>query len=233
MNPKFFLSYINLHLCESYTLVGKINDEYVDIDLSKRFFDIPLDIKLDSQNTIDIDLKVNYNHQNDSFKAIPMLIWRTRGESPGKFIFHNLLRYNWFIENGITFLGSNSKLKLSLDIDHKTDEKTGHSMCINNKIMLNGFTLCRNNLEYIPNSWFVCYMTSKRGGKVNYRIHKNCFLPPINSQNRFNHITIGEKTIQLSKVLFYRKVENVWDYANCIKMTHAISSVTSYHHNLN
>ena len=223
---KVFLTYINVNCCESYTLTGTVNDQFVDIDASERFFHIPV-----KEGDNSFNLKINYHNQNDQFQAIPMCFTMQNINNKKRLhIFQSLSNHRWHIENQINWLGSESTLFANLLI--KTDLNESQKLFINNDLSLPGMAILEQDVRYKPNSWLVCYLPRTADlnivGSISFRIDQKFYVSPISEQERFNYVTIGNKTIMSSKVLFYQKINSVFDYLNCLKIGQLIASNVYY-----
>ena len=225
-----FLTYINVNCCDSYTLTGTINDEFVDIDASERFFHIPV-----KEGDNSLNLKINYHAQNDQFQAVPMCFtMQNKNKKKKVHIFQSLINHKWHIENQINWLGSGSTLFANLSISIGLQEGIGQNLFLNGNLLSNALTILQQDTRYKPNSWLVCYSpraidsSLSKLTPISFRIDQNFYVSPISSQERFNYVTIGNKTIMSSKVVFYQKIHSVYDYLNCLKIIHLIASTIYY-----
>ena len=241
---KIFLTYVNISECDSYTLTGKVNDEFVDIDASKRFVHIPLSVNTSGVSNY-INLKVNSIEQNDSFHCMPFLLWQSPfvetdpNQNFMKYRYHLFLpdMYNFFVQQSIDWLGTQSSIDTEIKIQKKLCPPDEPYLIINNNCHINRMRVAMKNFSYVPNSWFVCYKFYPKKWKDNkyknygpqknigIRVEKNLEISKISSITKFNYLKIGEKTIALDKVLYFAKINSIYDYMRNLKICERILSV--------
>ena len=250
---KIFLTYMNQSECPSYSLVGTVNDEFHDIDASQKFFDIPLYTDPDSEDIVlnSINFEVKTDMHDDKFCAIPVYFWRpwTKSYNNHKHkrnrikLYQPTVNTNFFTDLSLKWLGPTSSISCDVNLSHHQETLAGQcvyfgniqreTLAINNQASLNCTKLVSYRENYIPNSWFVCYRASTRphyyDTHISIRTHKNLFVSPIQSQSRYNYIVIGEKSIAMDRVIFYKKVNTIWDYLNCLKLCETVSGTSFYY----
>ena len=239
----FFLTYTCVTKCPSYTVAGTINDEYFEIDASNRFIHLPIKAGLNENYVNHISLQVKSTIHNDSFKAIPTFFWYIPDpkKKTRKKIFTNQSYNNWLLQDhSVQWLGPKSLCNFQVDSKLVQSPSRGGELIINNSQKLDALPLTMLDFDYVPNSWFVCYNTRKKdltGTKAwspltdpyySVRIHKNFSVGPIHTQDRFNYVTIGDKTIPLNSVTFFKKINTIWDWMNCVKMAHIFYNLNHY-----
>jgi len=237
MQEQIFLTYINTSECDSYTLTGTVNDAFVDIDVSKRFFHVPLNVTSEGF-TNSIKLKVNYIYQENSFQAMPILLWQPHhGNNLRQKYRYHLYQHddkNFFIKQSLPWLGSNTLIDSELKIKKKSSLELEPTLIINNTNKLSRTCVTMKNFTYIPDSWLVCYefyptkYKTTPGKNIGIRIEKNLKFSPICSKNKFNYVSIGQKIIGMDKILFFKKINSIWDYLNCFKICQSIVSAHYY-----
>lgn len=243
MTKDFFLTYTCFTECPTYTVAGTVNDEYFEIDASKRFIHIPIKVGINQNFVNNISLHVKSTIHNDEFKAIPTFFWciPDHSKKSRKKIFTNQSYNNWLLKNhSVQWLGPESSYDFKIDLKYILENAKENQLTINNSQSLNDLPLTMHDFDYIPNSWFVCYNTRKKdltGTKAwspltnphySYRINKNFSVGPIHLQDRFNYVTIGDKTIPLNSITFFKKVNTVWDWMNCFKMAHIFYNLNHF-----
>jgi len=230
----YYLTFINLELCESYSITGKINDEFVDIDASQRFFHLPVQASVDKFNSNKISVKVKCASQNDNFCAVPIFFWKNTTSRYRKRIFLSLNENNFFQNNSIDWLGSQSAIDCNLDLlgieatqsdQVINDEVFTFKLNVNKNKVLDSLQAFIINFNYQPNSWFVCYKTLKWNDRLSIRIVKSLEFSNIQAQNRFNFVKANNKILPLEKILFFQKINSVWDYIDCLRITQKFSSL--------
>lgn len=225
---QIFLTYMNQSECPSYTLTGTVNDQFYDIDASKKYFNIPVD---NGSNTI--DLKVNFLSQNNQFQSIPIgFSFQTKKMSTLHF-FQNLPDPHFFIKHGFEWLGTKSNINVQFHLHLERNKNRRWQMHFNHEYFADDLDILQYPaFDYTPNSWLVCYSPFNydlhRISPLSIRIEKNFYVSPISNQNRFNYITIGNKSVSLKKVQFYRKINSVFDYLNCLKIANLIQTSSYY-----
>ena len=233
MQEQIFLTFINSYECNTYSLTGTINGNFVDIDASQRFIHIPLET--DAQGYINhIRLKVNYTQQNNLFQSVPAMLWQhvqIGKRTKNRYNVSQPAQKNFFPNQLVNWLGSDSILELDLKLKkHMTKDRT--IIIINDD-----YTLPRQifamKFSYIPNSWMLCYRfyPSKIGNTyyhnghshhVGVRIDTDLQFSKIQSNSRYNYVTIGEKSIAMDKIIHFEKIQSIWDYLRCLKICERI-----------
>ena len=225
---QIYLTYINTTQCDSYTLTGTVNDNFIDLDASERFVHIPLMANEEGYNNT-INLQVNYTSQHDLFKCIPAMLWQAPKSSIARNrydLFQPPTRY-FLPKHSMTWLGSQSKIEGQI----KLKKPDATCMYVNDTNKLTRTRITMNNFCYIPQSWFVCYKNghSNEGDTYNYyasvRVSKNLQFSQITSNTTFNYISIGNKTIAMHRVLYYARINSIWDYLRCFKTCEHLLSV--------
>ena len=244
-----FIAYIMPKACQAYTVRCINNDNFYELDASGHFLHVPVVAGEHEPVTNDIKLNVQYSYHNEDFHATPFCIWRRspyyREKYVGITVFKPTVRpttddadNEWLLSQGLSWLGAGedtgtSEFKIDLQ-QVNTDDLT--TLQLNDIPVQTSVKMSNKQFEYIPNSWFVCYHWPghdhpRRNLHMSYRqdpyIHVNCSTS-MSSSDRWQYLTIGKKTLPMSDVFFYRKINSVRDYLSCIDMMLGIQNATVY-----
>lgn len=243
-----FIAYMMPKACQSYTVRCNNNDKFYELDASGHFFNVPVVSGEHEPVTNNIKLKVQCTHHDRSFHATPFCIWRRhpyqRKQYVGLTAFMPAVTpghgedHSWLLSQGVSWLGagddtSTAEFKIDLqqiDGEHKT------YLEINKTPVPTSMKMTNKEFAYIPNSWFVCYSVPgnpqvRTNLNMSYRqdpyIHVHCS-SSMSASDRFQYLTIGKRTLAMSDIFFYRKINSVQDYLSCMNMMLAIQNVAVY-----
>ena len=207
-----YIAYIMPYKCDTYSLIVEGTNGYHDLDASGHFCSVP--IRLDRPNQINITTQA-VSH-NDNFTAIPFCIYQVTRNI--KIFSMAGIENNVITQQCAEWLGPTSKIDVTVDVQY--DE---------HKTYLQGnphpLKIYRPSFEYKPNTWFVGLKTSQfhttkyqAYHPLTYRICNNLEVFHHGNNQMYNFIKADEKMFSYKRVLFYHKIDTVWDWLYCVRM---------------
>ena len=241
-----YVSYIIPKPCHGYSVRYQSGDIFNELDASGHFLNVPINLDENGAESMnDIKLKITSRFHDDAWQAIPFAF--TRQHKNEIKMEWNKLDYwgelleledknnnlNYFLKAGINFLNAgdiNKEITLKFKL-----QKQKQKLVLNDYVLSNRCTLVNRELTYVPNSWFVAY-DAKIGGNwpfthLAYRIDPSIKInvsTDMTKNDSFQYVTIGNKTVPMSKIAFYKKVNTYKDYLSCLNMVLAIQSSVIY-----
>ena len=219
-----YIAYIIPYECESYSLAVH-GDQYYDVDASGHFCHVPVSIGIEDPYTNKLSIRTKKIIDNDQFTAIPFCIYKITGTEklPTQLKIYSTTGFadNVISKHCSEWIGSKSEINIELPLSRNKDDNA-----LQQDNML--FRISRPTFEYKTNSWFVAYKTSKfRPARamsyqpLSYRIVDNVEVYHHGNNERYNFIKADEKMLPYQRILFYRKIDDVWDWLYCFKMLKA------------
>ena len=217
-----YIAYIIPRKCRSYSVIATTADDFYDLDASQHFLHVPVKISSGEPYVNKIKLEVKHIEENSEFQAIPFCIWKPSASHRKKCVGIKAwtiksINEDIFLKHKINWLGSTSIEEFQVLL--KADE-TG--VKIDNILQLN---LQRPTWEYKQNSWFVglkCmkYLASQAVApqSLTYRIADNIEILHHGNQDKYNFIKADGRLFSYHRMLFYKRIHDVWDWLYCIKM---------------
>lgn len=215
-----------VYICNDYendiSVNYNVNGIRTETIIQKNFIYLPIHENQDNHIEVSIDFK-NYDH---NFRAIPFGIIRMFPAIQEKYFFTNIRIPHWLEQiNGCERLQGKetNSFFINLDLNYNPNSstwKTFRSLGSNKEVLLDNFRLGTPSFAYCNDSWMVGYYSpsTKKGWnsyRLKYRIHKdihvNCS-SITNTNNLYNYVMIGKKTIPMEKILIIKKINSITDW---------------------
>ena len=211
-----------------------LNDEFIEVIQHQNFLFLPIH----KNQTNHIELTTDFKYFDDDWEAIPIGIYAMMQNGQERGFITNLHNPSWLTGVcGIGYMQGRCQRQFSFTIDRiKAPEEYHYShqhvvTAKHEKILLGTFEFGTPLLTYENNSWIVGYkalFNTKTGKRLikfrtNKKLHINCSTI-LNTQNIFNYLVIGDKTIPMEQVYFIKKVHTIQDWIKAFYSLLALSS---------
>lgn len=234
-----FIGYIIPKPCQTHTVIVESEDNFHELDASGYFLNVPIQVGTTDFYQNKFKLSVRWLTQKDEFQAIPFCLWQNKPDYRqsliGKIIWmdYSISDTNIFTKNGLSWLGSTSSVEVDISLKRKhnnvPDESVSESqhdqLLINESTFVDWVRCLRSDFHFQPNSWFVAvkrpsYWPSQSNNPqhLNYRIVKNLKVFIESRDMRYNFVETDNRTYPLDQVLFYKKIQTIWDWLYCFKL---------------
>lgn len=230
-----FLTFVTTKPNEDYFVEYHCNDTFTEIDLKQPLFHLPI-----QEGDNDIKIVFKFTKIDPQLQAIPLCISKNsidpdQDENKDldlvKVWTHNTNSL-FFKEQGIEWLGSGADVNFKINV--KLD---GNNDCILNGHTMTDARLIQSELIYKPNQWLVCvksdhqkHLGNKKGvGETHYVeyhmdefIHVQCSTMT-SKDHKFNYVTIGDKTFDVDKIVFMKKINSLYEFMQAFNVMTNIS----------
>lgn len=235
-NYKAYLVYIHDDYMSDPIINYTLNDIPTETIITKNFFYLPLHL----HDVNKISLALRFKQLDNNFIAYPMGIIKMYPHAQEKHFLTNLRWPDWLeligakrisgIENHNIYIDISSQgTKLAATNLYKCKGKDGETD-------LDQYNLGTPSFAYIKDSWMVGYYCKKQNNsghipyhmkfRISKSIHVNCS-SVVNTNNKYNYLMIGQKTIKMANVQIIKKIHNPIDWLNSFYQMLALSHATT------